>query len=724
MKTKRKALFAGFLSASLILFAVTGCSSTKGNSSGSSELSTEIPLTVEYTEEDLDDSWDASTATAITLNGASATVEGSGATVKGGVVTISAAGTYLLSGTLADGQILVSAGKEDLVRLVLNGAALSSSTSAPIYSSQAKKTIITLAQGSQNTITDASEYQYADANTDKPDAAVFSQDDLVINGTGALTVTGNYNNGIGSQDDLKVVSGTLQITAANHGLKGRDAVAVKDSSVTIDAKGDGVRANNDEDSTKGWIAIEGGNFDITSGQDAFQAETILQVTGGEFQIVTGGGSANAVDKQKEQGPGGQGGFKGHGNNLNGQFQPGTGQETSQSAASRTAAVAKTNIQRTTAQNNQGETSSGSESSGTQQNQAIGTTEDSTSQKALKGGTQVYLGGGTFQIDAVDDAVHSNGSVTMTGGEITIATGDDGFHADADLLITDGTITITKSYEGLEGAVVTIGGGTIYVTASDDGINAAGGSDGDTDAQDHFQADSNAEIRFTGGYVVIDAGGDGVDSNGNVYQEGGTVLVNGPANSGNGALDFDGEYQMSGGVLVAAGSSGMLQAPDESSTQNSLAVVFTESQQAGTTVNLSDASGKSIVSFTPTKQFQSIVVSTPDMKQGSIYTISTGGKDSAVKEDGFALSGTYSDGTKLTEVTLSGVRTVISSTGEETALGGMGGMGRPGGDRSNNSGAMPTNSGAPPEGWTPPSGGRAPDLGAEASGFGSSSSSAP
>ncbi|WP_101698116.1 carbohydrate-binding domain-containing protein [Clostridium minihomine] len=720
METKGKALLAGLLSASLILFSVTGCGSTKGNSSGSSELSTEIPLTVEYAEEDLDDSWDASTATAITLNGASATVEGRGAAAQGGVVTISAAGTYLLSGTLADGQILVSAGKEDLVRLVLNGVTLSNSASAPIYSRQAKKTIITLAQGSQNTITDASEYQYADANTDKPDAAVFSQDDLVINGTGKLTVTGNYNNGIGSQDDLKVVNGTLQITAANHGLKGRDSVAVKEGSVTVNAKADGIRANNNEDSTKGWIAIEGGSFDITSGQDAFQAETILQVTGGDFQIVTGGGSANAVDKQKEQGPGGQGGFEGRGNNQNGAFQPEAGQENSQSAASRTAA-AKTNIQRTAAQNSQGETASGSESSGTQKNQATETTEDSTSQKALKGGTQVYLAGGTFQIDSVDDAVHSNGSVTMTGGEMSVATGDDGFHADADLLITDGTVHITKSYEGLEGATVTISGGTVHITASDDGINAAGGSDGDTDAQDHFQANSNAEIRFTGGYVVIDAGGDGVDSNGNVYQEGGTVLVNGPTNSGNGALDFDGEYQMSGGVLVAAGSSGMLQAPDENSTQNSLAVMFTESQKAETTVNLSDASGKSIVSFTPAKQFQSIVISTPDMRQGSVYTISTGGTDAAVKEDGFALAGTYSGGTKLTEVTLSGARTVISSTGEETTLGGMGGMRRPGGDRGNNSGEIPTNSDAPPEGWAPPNNGRTPDVGSEVSGSGNSSS---
>lgn len=694
MKLKGKAVLAGLLSAMLLLYTAAGCAQTQDTSSSAvSEVSTEKPLTVEYTEEDLDAAWSESGSTSITLSGNTATVTGSGATVKDSTVTISAAGTYVFSGTLTDGQIEVSAGKEDLVRLVLNGVTLTSSTSAPIDSSQAGKTVIVLAEGSKNTVTDATEYKYESADDDEPDAAIFSKDDLTINGTGSLTVTGNYKNGIGSKDTLKIVSGTISVTAANDGIRGRDAVAVKDGAITVDAEGDAVRSNNDEDTTKGWVAIEGGTFQMTSGQDAFQAETILQVTDGTFDITAGGGSANAAAHQEQFG--GQGGGRPGGNSG---FQPG-GDRSSTSSGTASGAASGTQAERpnvtppaessagTATKNVAASVSSNTAESQTAQPDQSGssgtaesTEEDSTSTKALKGGSEVYLSGGTFQIDSADDAVHSNGTVIVAGGNLNISTGDDGMHADNALVIQDGTIEIQKSYEGLEGASVTISGGTIHVTASDDGINAAGGSDDDTDSRDSFQANANNEIRFTGGTVVIDASGDGVDSNGNVVQEGGTVLVNGPVNSGNGALDFGGTYQISGGILVAAGSSGMAQAPDEDSQQNSLTVVFTETQAAGTAVNISDAAGNSILTFAPTKQFQTIVVSAPGLKQGSSYTVSIGGENSGMNEDGYAASGTYSGGTQLTKVTLSGASTVISSTGKETTLGGMGGMG--GGGRPN------------------------------------------
>lgn len=715
MKLKGKAVLAGLLSAILLLYTAAGCAQTQGTSSSAvSEVSTEKPLTVEYTEEDLDAAWSESGSTSITLSGNTATAAGSGAAVKDSTVTISAAGTYVLSGTLTDGQIAVSAGKGDLVRLVLNGVTLSNSTSAPIYSSQAGKTVIVLAEGSKNTVTDATEYKYESADDDEPDAAIFSKDDLTINGTGSLTVTGNYKNGIGSKDTLKIVSGTISVTAANDGIRGRDAVAVKDGTITVDAKGDAVRSNNDEDTTKGWIAIEGGTFQITSGQDALQAETILQVTGGTFDITAGGGSANAAAHQ-EQFDGQGGGFGGGRPNGNGGFQPG-GDKSSTSSGTASGAASGTQAERpnvtppaessagTATKNVAASLSSNTAESQTAQPDQSGssgtaesTEEDSTSTKALKGGSEVYLSGGTFQIDSADDAVHSNGTVIVAGGNLNISTGDDGMHADDALVIQDGTIEIQKSYEGLEGASVTISGGTIHVTASDDGINAAGGSDDDTDSRDSFQANDSNEIRFTGGTVVIDASGDGVDSNGNVVQEGGTVLVNGPVNSGNGALDFGGTYQISGGILVAAGSSGMAQAPDEDSQQNSLTVIFTETQAAGTAVNISDAAGNSILTFAPTKQFQTIVVSAPGLKQGSSYTVSTGGENNDMNEDGYAASGTYSGGTQLTKVTLSGASTVISSTGEETTLGGMGGMG--GGGRPNRNDGQ--DAGGSGNGGTPP-----------------------
>lgn len=703
MKRKRKALWAGILSAILLLNIVAGCSSQNNTTSSAvGDVSTEKPITVEYSKDDLDAAWSETAATSITLSDTTATVQGSGATVKDSTVTISAAGTYVLRGTLTNGQIQVNAGKEDLVRLVLDGASLSSSTSAPIYSMQAGKTVIVLAEGSKNTITDAAKDPLESADTEESNAAIFSKGDMTINGTGSLTVTGNYENGIGSKDTLKIVSGSIDVTAANDGIKGRDAVAIKDGTITVKSKGDAIRSNNDEDTAKGWVAIEGGNFSITSEQDAVQAETVLQVTGGTFQIVSGGGSANAPVRQDQPG--------GLGNRMKGAdgFSPNRDANSTSSnmeqkengrpqrpdgtppADNKNSADNKTNSSSSITQK-QADTKSESSSTATAEN------EETVSTKALKGGSKVFLSGGTFQIDSADDAVHSNGSVIVTGGELNISTGDDGMHADADLVIQDGSITISKSYEGLEGSTVSISGGTIHVTSSDDGINAAGGSDDDTASGDSFQANENNEIRFSGGYVVINASGDGVDSNGNVVQVGGTVLVNGPVSSGNGALDFDGSYQISGGILVAAGSSGMAQAPDSESKQNSLTVLFDETQEANTPVNIADSTGKSILTFVPSKTFQSIVVSSPNLKQGSTYTISTGGS-SDVNEDGFSDAGSYSGGTKLTDVTLSGVQTVISSNGEATTLGGRGGQG---GGRPNQSNWKAPDGAGNSDGGTPP-----------------------
>lgn len=707
MKSKRKELWAGILSAVMLINVAVGCSSQNNTASSAvGDVSTEKPITVEYSKDDLDAAWSESACTLITLSDTNATVKGSGAAVKDGTVTISAAGTYVLRGTLTDGQILVNAGKEDLVRLVLDGASLSSSVSAPIYSMQAGKTVIVLAEGSKNTITDVANYQFESADTDEPNAAIFSKGDMTINGSGSLTVNGNYKNGIGSKDTLKIVSGSIGVTAANDGIKGRDAVAIKDGTITVKSKGDAIQSNNNEDTAKGWVAIDGGIFSITSEQDAVQAETVLQVTGGTFQIVSGGGIANAPVRQDEPGgPWGRmegaAGFSPNGgtDNTSSNIENGRPQrpDGTPPADNRNKTDNKTNSSSSIIQN-QADTKNGSSSTATAEN------EETVSTKALKGGSKIYLSGGKFQIDSADDAVHSNGSVIVMGGELNISTGDDGMHADADLVIQDGTITISKSYEGLEGSTVSISGGTIHITSSDDGINAAGGSDDDTDSRDMFQANENNEIRFSGGYVVINATGDGVDSNGNVVQVGGTVLVNGPVSSGNGALDFDGSYQISGGILVAAGSSGMAQAPDSESKQNSLTVLFDETQEANTPVNIADSTGKSILTFVPSKTFQSIVVSAPNLKQGSTYTISTGGS-SDVNEDGFSNAGSYSGGTKLTDVTLSGVQTVISSNGKAATLGGRGG---PGGGRSpQESGKAPNGSGNENEASQPAQGGKSP-----------------
>ena len=166
------------------------------------------------------------------------------------------------------------------MRLVLKGADLTCSTSAPLHAiKSADKTMITLAEGTENSVTDGTSYIFDDTEAQEPNAAVFSKDDLTINGSGSLTVTANYNNGIASKDDLKITGGNITVDAANDGLKGRDCIGIKAGTVTVNAGGDGLQATNDEDTEKGYISIEGGVFNITAGTDGIQAQTTLAING-------------------------------------------------------------------------------------------------------------------------------------------------------------------------------------------------------------------------------------------------------------------------------------------------------------------------------------------------------------------------------------------------------------------------------------------------------------
>lgn len=156
---------------------------------------------------------------------------------------------------------------EGVVRLVLNRAAIHNTDSAPIYVKEAGKTIITLQDGTESIVSDGETYVYPDSSTDEPNAAIFSKDDLTLNGNGKLTVNGNYNNGIASKDKLKLTGGNIEIHAADDALMGRELVAVQQGTVTIEAGGDGIKTTNDTEASKGIIALEGGGR-LTSKQAA------------------------------------------------------------------------------------------------------------------------------------------------------------------------------------------------------------------------------------------------------------------------------------------------------------------------------------------------------------------------------------------------------------------------------------------------------------------------
>ena len=250
-----------------------------------------------------------------------------------------------------------------------------------------------------------------------------------------------------------------------------------------------------------------------------------------------------------------------------------------------------------------------------------------SYKGLKAGSDILISGGSFDINSKDDCIHSNGTVTLSGGSYTLSSGDDGVHADTDVAISGDatTLTITKSYEGIEGSTVVISGGDISITASDDGINAAGGNDsssmGGRPGFGSFTS-STGKIVISGGTVNIKASGDGIDANGSVEISGGIITVSGPNSGDTSILDFDTSGTISGGIFIGTGASSMAQNFSTSSTQGVI-MMSVGSQVAGSTVALKDADGNVLRSHEALLPFSCVIISCPEIKQGSSYTLSAG-----------------------------------------------------------------------------------------------------
>ena len=433
LSTKKHTLrFAVILSA----LVLTGCASTQSTTSSTSASSASSTVSTVSTSEE--SGADETDSTGGAMNGTigsvieanlsfknkdfyidcstedtvkidlSAPKEADGVKVSGSTVTITEAGTYVLSGTLTDGQVIIDVGDEDDVRLVLENASITCTTTAPVYAKNADKVIISLPENTESTVTDTV------TGTDGKDAltaAIFAKCDLSVNGTGTLNVNANANDGITSEDKLKITGGVLNITSADDSLVGKDAVLIKDGTVHITASGNGIKSTKSE-ADKGYVYIGGGTVNITAEQDGIQAETSVLISAGEVKVTAGGGSANGEQKT--------------GNAMFG----------------------------------------GAQST---------TTDETLSTKGIKAEAALDITGGTVTVDSADDSLHSNDSMTVSGGGITVKSGDDGLHADNTLTIEDGTIVVEESCEGLEAIDLTINGGTIDVTASDDGLNVAGSS---------------------------------------------------------------------------------------------------------------------------------------------------------------------------------------------------------------------------------------------------------
>lgn len=558
------------------VFSSTETSSAPAESSAESSTGSPAESTADpsdmFTDRDMEIGYDESTSAIIQLNGDSASCESSAVTISGSTITIRDEGTYLLYGVLEDGMIIVDAADTDKVQLVLGGTQISSASSAAIYVREADKVFLTTAADSQNVLSNGGSYTAIDENN--IDAVIFSKADLTLNGAGSLTIQAAAGHGIVSKDDLVLTSGTFQITAESHGLSGKDSVRIANGSYTITAGKDGIHAENADDTSLGFVYIANGTFQITAEGDGISSATQQQIEGGAFIIQAGGGSSESAVKSSGQT------FE--------RQRPGT-------------------TVRTDAE-----------------------TDSTVSTKGIKAGGDLSLNGGTFTIDSADDALHSNGNVTFSGGSCQFKTGDDGIHADAAVTIAGGTIEILQSYEGIEGQSIDITGGEITLTASDDGLNAAGGMDGSGFGQrgDLFSANADCYITISGGFTYINASGDGVDSNGTITISGGATYVSGPTSAGDGSLDCNGEAVITGGIFAAAGSSGMAQNFSTSSTQGAM-LVTTANGAAGDMITLTDASGKELVSWKTERAYSSILISCPELTQNATYTLVTGGTSTEV-----------------------------------------------------------------------------------------------
>lgn len=588
-----------------------------------------------FSDRDLNPDYSSPTAE-ISLTGDGAEITGDGVSADGSTVTITGEGIYHITGTLDDGQIIVDADK-DKVQLVLENASVNCSNSSAIYVASAKKVFLTLADGSKNYVSDGTEYTFSDSTGNEPDATVFSKDSLTINGSGELEVTGNYNDGIRSKDDVVITGGKITVNAVGDAVKAKDYVAVADGELNLTADVHGINASNNTDTTMGYVYIEGGNFNITSG----------------------GGSSESTKTHNDDFGGFGGGF-GHGRDFGGEMPDNSekpefpeGFENFNPEDFEPPEMPDEDFQ--------------------QQNLDYSVDSDNSdtlTPKGIKADTGINIAGGTFVINSADDAIHAGTEVTVSGGALAIDAGDDGIHADSKIEINGGTVSVTNSYEGFEATAININNGTVDITASDDGFNA---SDGVIQQSGLGTYSDNMEININGGTVYVNAGGDGLDSNGNININGGTVIVNGPENGGNGALDSNGEIVVNGGTVVAVGMSEMAESPADGSSQNSVSATFDNSSDGGTLVTLSDDSGNEIISFSPAKKFDNIVISSPDIKTGTAYTFYTGGTSSANETYGLYENGGYNnDGTESGSFT---VESVVSYVGKQSVMGGgFGGRG--------------------------------------------------
>ena len=529
-----------------------------------------------------------------------------GVTQSGSVYTITKAGEYTVTGLLSEGQLIVDAGDEDEITIVLNGTSITCSSGSPIYVKNASEVKIKSEENSFNEVIDNRTEATEDSSDDAGNAAIYATCDLKLVGKGVLVVTANYNNGIQSKDDLSIKNVIVKVTAVNNAVKGNDAVDIESGNIiAISAKGDGIKTSNSSISNKGnqkgIVTITGGNIDVYAACDGIDAAYGVDISDdGNLNIYTDTYSEYSEEVTSS------GSSSGTSTSRNSSANKTASANTvSYVAASDTIANAPGGF----GGGNMGGMDGQNGGNAPDMNGSSGGNKAGGDRPGMPG--DFNESGNSSGQSYSTKGIKAESEINISGFTINISSTDDGMHADKQLDVNDGYINIVTSYEGLEAMTINLNGGKIYVYATDDGINACTG-DGKT----------SPIVNVTAGYIdITTASGDtdGIDSNGNYVQTGGFVLVKGGSSSGNvsGSIDVDGTVTITGGTCVALG--GICETPVNSAN----AYILSSVSFSSGSYSLKDSSGNEVISFTVDGTFSNGWICSDTLTTGSSYTLYRG-----------------------------------------------------------------------------------------------------
>jgi len=563
-----------FISVASLLLAVllVGCTnSADGGETASVDTKTEDFAVSEnemFTKRDLDASYSESDAVRITLGGDSITSNSPKAKIDGTIVTLDSEETYIISGSLNNGCVIVDAPDTAKLQIVLDGADITSNTSAALFVRCADKVVVTLAEGTENRLSNGGVFEINDEDVD---GAVFACDDITFNGNGKLVISSPEGKGIVAKDDVVFTSGSYDIDAVSHGVDANDSIRVKEASLLITSGKDALHAENSDDSSLGFVYFAEGSISAESKGDGISAGAHMQIDGGSFTLTTGGNNDTSASMK---------GLKAKkGILING-----------------------------------------------------GAFSIVSDDDAIHSDTDVTVNGGKLELSTGDDGIHAASLLTVTAGDVKITDSYEGFEAeDISILGGNIEINATddgiNSAGGTDGSNGEDGFDAAPMRPTVSGKPAGpGGNEGRPQGPagpggPGAMPVGDGSVVISGGNIYIIARGDGIDVNGRLEITGGSITVTGPTVGDTATLDFDTAGVITGGTFIGTGGTMMPQTFSDSS--QGVISLRVGNQNAGTEITVADKSGKVIFSAVPKLDFAIVIVSSPELTKGESYNVTVG-----------------------------------------------------------------------------------------------------